>query len=51
MVHHRGRAHCNADALSRMPSHPNDDTVDVFIANVALATILRSHQDIRRRMN
>ena len=50
VVHRRGKAHCNADALSRMLSHPNDDTVDVLpIVNVALATILsgRSHQDIR----
>ena len=50
MVHRRGKAHCNADALSRMPSHPTDDTVDVLpIANVALTALLsgRSHQDIR----
>ena len=50
VVHRKGKAHCNADALSRMPSHPTDDTVDVLpIANVALATLLsgRSHQDIR----
>ena len=39
VVHRKGKAHCNADALSRMPSHSNDDTVDVLpIANVALAT-------------
>ena len=50
VVHRRGKAHCNADALSHMPGDPTDNTVDVLpIANVALATILsgRSHQDIR----
>ena len=50
VIHRMGRAHCNADALSRIPGHLNDDTGDKLpIANVALATILgdRSPQEIR----
>lgn len=30
VIHRRGRAHCNADALLRMSSHESNDTSDVF---------------------
>lgn len=50
MIHCRGKAHCNADALSRMSSRDSNDTSDVFpIANIALTPVVRSRscQDIR----
>ena len=47
VVHRKGRAHGNADALSRIPGHLNDDVLP--IANVALTSIVgdRSPQVIR----
>ena len=53
VVHRKGKAHCNADALSRMFSQQTSN-VDVVcpatIAPVVLATALggKSHQDIRK---
>ena len=50
VVHRRGKAHCNADAMSRMSNHQSNDTSDAFpIAHIALTSVLRSrsHQDIR----
>ena len=47
VVHRKGRAHCNTDALACIPGHLNDDVLP--ITNVALASIVggRSPQVIR----
>ena len=52
VVHRKGKAHCNADALSRMFSQQSSSvnvTCPATIAPVVLATALggKSHQDIR----
>ena len=52
VVHRKGKAHCNADALSRMFSQQSVNvnvTYPATIAPVVLATALggKSHQDIR----
>ena len=50
IVHRKGKVHCNADALSRIPSDQHDIVHDEFPVSLVLPTVVvggRSQEDIK----
>ena len=50
IVHRKGKVHCYANALSRIPSNQHDIVCDEFLVSLVLPTVVvggRSQEDIK----